>query len=489
MDFHQKNSGASRSLRFAGGVLAVLVLGLSGCVVGPPYQRPAALGTNALPKKFEGVTTNAQWKAAEPQAHFARGAWWEIFSDPELNRLESMAAFGNQDLAAALARYEQAHALLGVARANLYPTLDATPAYQRLRTSANQAQLGRPAGAGYNYNNLTAPFQAGWEVDLWGRVRHEVESANARLAAAGDDLESLKLSIQAELVTDYFSMLAAGAEFELLRQTVTAYQRSLDLTRNRRAGGIATDLDVAQAESQLKSTEAQLPLVELQRTKLRDSVATLCGQAATDFKIAAIQLPGQLPAIPPSLPSELLERRPDIAATERRMAAANADVGVAQTAFYPRIQLQGLAGFQSINAGTLFSWPSRFWAVGPSLDLPIFTGGRNRAQLALARGAYHETVALFKKAVLTAFQDVEDQLAAQRLLAAQLEGETAALVAARRTLEIANNRYQAGLVTYLEVATAQSDALTHERTVVRLKADQFNASVALIKALGGLWEH
>jgi len=461
---------------------------LSGCQVGPQYERPAALGTKSVPAHFDGTATNAEWKAAEPRAHLTREAWWSVFSAPELDRLMALANGGNQDLAAAFARFDQAHSLVTVARSGLFPTLDATPSYQRVRTSANAVQLGRPAGQGYNYNNFSAPLTAGWEADLWGRVRHQVEGAQARLSAAADDVESLKLEIQAEVATDYFTLLALDAELDLLRQTVEAYRKSLELTQNRRQGGIATDLDVAQAETLLKSTEAQLPVVELQRRKVSDALATLCGEPATGFSPEAPKvMPERPPGLPQTLPSELLERRPDIAAAERRMAAANADVGVAQAAFYPRVQLQGLAGFQSINAGTVFNWPSRFWSVGPSLDLPIFTGGRNQAQLAAARAAYTETTAIYRQTVLTAFQEVEDQLAAGRLLAAQLEGETAALTAARRTLEIANNRYQSGLVTYLEVATAASEALTHERTVVRLKAEQFNASIALIKALGGGW--
>jgi NodT family efflux transporter outer membrane factor (OMF) lipoprotein len=269
---------------------------------------------------------------------------------------------------------------------------------------------------------------------------------------------------------------------------VETYVRSLDLTRKRRSGGVGTDLDVAQAETQLKSAQAQIPAVELQRTKLLHAIATLCGTPATTFALEPqSELENASATIPTLLPSELLERRPDIAAAERRVAAANADIGVAKTAFYPRILFRGFAGFQSINAGTLFDWPSRVWSLGPSLELPIFTGGRNRAELAISKAAYQETSAVYRQTVLAAFQEVEDQLAAQRLLTSQLEFENAALSAARRTLEIANNRYKAGLVTYLEVATAQSSALVHERTVVQLSAERLTAMVGLAKALGGGW--
>lgn len=476
-------------LCFSAGVVAGLLL--SGCRVGPDYHRPAVLGTNAMPAAFSGAATNglaSQWKTVEPSAHFPRGAWWEVFNDSELNRLETLANAGNQELAVAAARFEQARAVVDVARSELFPHISANPSYFRQRTSFNQPQNGHAAGIGPTFDNFIIPLEAGWEVDLWGRVRRQVEAARAELAANADVLEAIRLAVQAELATDFFALAAADAEYDLLQRTVETYRRSLELTRNRRAGGIANDLDVSQAASQLKAAEAQLPGVELERTRLRHALATLCGQPATTFKVGLP--PGMSPEPPVSpgvLPSELLERRPDIAAAERRMAAANASVGVAQTAFYPRVRLNGLAGFQSVDAGTLFDWPSRFWALGPSVDLPLFTGGRNRAELARARAAYDENVAQYRQTVLVAFQEVEDQLAAQALLAARLEAETAALTAARQTLEIANNRYKAGLVTYLEVAVAQSAALTRESTVVLLRAERLTATVALIKAVGGGW--
>ncbi len=419
---------------------------LAGCAIGPDYRHPAA------------------------------------------NRLETAATEANQDLAVAFSRFEQARALMNVARADLFPQASTTQNLTRQRTSVNMVDRGQASGVSHTYNTFTVPLDASWELDLWGRVRRQVEAARAFLSAASDDLEAAKLAVQAEVATDYFVLRALGAEYALLQQTAEAYRRSLELTRNRRQGGIASDLDVAQAETQLTTTEAQLPVVDLQRAKLRHALGTLCGQVASGFELAPA--PDALtagPVIPISLPSELLERRPDIAAAERRMAAANAEVGVAQTAFYPRVLFQGSAGFQSIDASTLFDWPSRFWAVGPSLQLPLFTGGRNRAKLAAARAAYNAAVGSYRKTVLIAFQEIEDQLAAQRLLAAELDAENAALGSARRTLEIANNRYKAGLVTYLEVATAQSAALAHERTVVELGAQKLSASVGLIKALGGGW--
>jgi multidrug efflux system outer membrane protein len=471
------------------GLLAVTLA--SGCRVGPDYHRPAVLGTNSVPANFsEPAPTNApDWKVAAPSAQLSRTGWWEVFGDSELNRLEVLASGNNQSLAAAAARFEEARASISVARSGLLPQVNLVPSYFRQRTSANAPQDGKPAGAAYTYNTFTAQLQAGWEVDLWGRVRRQVESARAQFAASSDDFESVKLALEAELATDYFTLRALSSEYDLLVRAAETYRRSLELTVNRRRGGIATDLDVSQAQTQLRSTEAQLPAVELQRTKLVHALATLCGQPAPSFNLAPGTI-GETNSFPLPLlvPSELLERRPDIAAAEQRMAAANAQIGVAQAAFYPRVRFDGLAGFQSVSASTWFDWPSRLWAVGPSLQWPLFTGGLNRAQLALAQASYNETVANYRQTVLSAFQEVEDQLASQRLLNAQLNAEASALQAAQHTLEIANNRYTAGLVTYLEVAIAQSAALNLEQSLVQLEGEKLVAAVGLIKALGGGWE-
>jgi multidrug efflux system outer membrane protein len=463
---------------------------LCGCKVGPDYHRPAPLGTNSIPPRFSDAGTNtAEWKSAQPSAHLARGAWWELFGDPDLNRLEILGTADNQGLAGALARVSEARASANIARANLFPQVELDPSYSRQRTSANQPDSGHAAGAAHTFNTFTLQLQAGWEADLWGRIRRQVESARAQLAASADDLETAKLAVQAELAADYFTLRALDAEYDLLVRTVETYSRSLEQILNRRKGGIASDLDVSQAETQLRAAEATLPALRLQRSRLVHALATLCGQPATGFELGAAGSElAPTPAVPLSLPSELLERRPDIASAEQQMAAANAQIGVAQGAFYPRVSFNGLAGFESLNASSWFDWPSRLWAVGPSLQLPLFTGGLNRAQLALARASYEETVATYRQTVLTAFQEVEDQLAAQRLLVAQLEAEVAAMKAAQQTLEIANNRYKAGLVTYLEVAVAQNAALTLERAVVQLRGDKLVAAVGLIRALGGGWQ-
>jgi NodT family efflux transporter outer membrane factor (OMF) lipoprotein len=295
--------------------------------------------------------------------------------------------------------------------------------------------------------------------------------------------------VQAEVAGDYFTLRALGAQSDLLLQSSVAYKRALEMTQNRHKAGIASDLDVAQAETQLKSAQAQIPAVDLQRAQLRHALAVLCGQVATTFALAPNTAAStNLPTTPVAVPSEWLESRPDIAAAERRMAAANANIGVAKAAFYPRVLLNGSGGFESVNAGDLFAWPSHVWAIGPTLQLPIFTGGRNRAQLASARAAYDGTVAAYRQTVLTAFQDVEDQLAAQRLLALELNEETAALASAQRTLDISNNRYKAGVEQYLDVIVAQSVQLAHKQNVVQLNGQKLAASVSLIKALGAGWE-
>ena len=493
-DFGLRISAFFRPSDFVLRILPLLALALAGCAVGPDYHRPAALGTNVMPATFTGVaaTNVGSWKPAEPSAHLPRGAWWEIFGDADLNRLEAAATTNNQQLAAAYANFEQARALVNVSRSGYFPQLSASPAFTRQRTSANQF---RSTTQGSTFNNFTMPLDASWELDLWGRVRRQVEGSRARFTASADDLEATKLAIQAEVATDYFTLRSLDEQYQLLQETVVAYRRSLELTRNRRKGGIATELDVSQAETQLASTEAEIPAVQLQRANVLHALAVLCGQAAPTFALgtknsalaAAHKAFDGGPGVPVSVPSELLERRPDIASAERLMAAANADIGVAYAAFYPRVTINGFAGYQSFDLSTLFNWESRAWAFGPSLSLPIFTGGRNRAQLAAARAAHDVTVANYRQTVLAAFQDVEDQLAAQRLLAEQYEKENEALKSSRRTLDISLTRYKGGIITYLEVAIAQSSSLAHEQTVVRLSAQRLAAAVALIKALGAGW--
>jgi multidrug efflux system outer membrane protein len=444
------------------------------------------------PKAYSDDGTNrVEWKVAEPAAELPRGAWWQVFGDPELNRLETLARTNNQNLVAAAARFEEARDLTAAARSGLYPQLSAggTPNgdISRQRTSFNAPVNGQPARVSHTYDTFTAPIYLGWEMDLWGKVRRATEAAHARFVASADDLEAARLAVAAEVADDYFSLQTLDAEYTLITNTITAYRRSLELTQNRRRGGVVSDLDVAQAATQLHSAETQLPDIRLRREQTRHALAILCGQPPEEFYPAAAQRVAGVPVIPPGLPSELLEHRPDVAAAERRMAAANADIGVAKAAFFPAIKLNGVAGLQSVNAGSMFNWPSRFWSVGPNIDLPLFTGGLNRANLALSRATYAETVANYRQTVLTAFGDVEDELAAQNWLAEEGAAEDQAVAAARHAEEIANNRYRAGLVTYLDVATAQTAALEQGRGAVALQGARLTACVNLIKALGCGW--
>jgi len=486
-------------IRHCPGLLLTALALLTGCSVGPDYHRAAALPAQPMPTAFTSVddhqpTNTTLWKVAEPSASLPRGQWWQIFHDPELARLESLALTNNQNLVAAAARMAEAREAAAAARSEYFPQVSAggTPNgdFTRQRTSVNEPQNGNPAGAAHTYDTFTAPLYLGWEADLWGRVRRLSESARAQAAASADDLESARLALTAEVASDYFSALTLTADYALVTNTIETYRRSLALTQNRRRGGVVSDLDVAQAATQLHSAEAQLPDIQLRRAQTLHALAILCGQSPIGFSASlesADSAPATVPAIPPGLPAALLEHRPDVAAAERRMAAANAQIGVAKAAFYPAIKLNGVAGFQSLSASSWFDWPSRFWSVGPNVELPLFTGGLNRANLARARAAYDETLANYRLTVLTAFGEVEDSLAAQQWLAEEWSAENAAVAAARQALAIANNRYRAGLVTYLDVATAQTQALSEERSAVELQGARQTACINLIKALGSVW--
>jgi multidrug efflux system outer membrane protein len=476
--------------------LAAIAAILAGCSVGPNYKRPAALPNQPVPKAFMTVaagTNTLVWKVAEPAADLPRGNWWEVFSNSELNQLEGLALTNNQNLVQFAAQFEQARELMVEARSEFYPQLSAggTPngdiTYQR--TSANAPEKGVPAGAAYTYGTFTAPIYLGWEIDLWGRVRRRSEAAHARFIASADDWESAKLDTAAEVADDYFTLQTLDDQYNLVAGTIEAYRRSLQLTENLRHGGAVSDLDVAQAATQLHSAEAQLPDIQLRRTETLHALAIMCGQSPVDFFIAT-NAPATftLPEIPPSVPSDLLEHRPDIASAERNMAAANADIGVAKAAFFPSITINGLAGLQSVNAFSWFNWSSGLWSVGPTIELPLFTGFYNRANLRAAHDAYDQQVASYRETVLNAFGEVEDELAAQKLLADEWNAENEAVVAAQHALEVANDQYKDGLVTYLNVATAQTTALAQESSAVQLEGERLTAAVNLIKALGCGWQ-
>lgn len=459
---------------------------LASCTVGPDYHRPAAVAT--MPSAYAGATN--EWKIATPMAHLPKGQWWKTFGDDELNRLEEQAAAANQQIQAALARFDRARAAADVARSGLFPRIGGGFAATRQRTSASRPnnQTGEAMGSSAAYDNLVLPFDFNYELDLWGRVRRQLEAARAAAQADAADLETVRLAIAAEVAADYFTIRALDAEKEALLASIEAYRKSLELISNRRAGGLASDLDVAQAETVLNTAEAQLPALTLARSKFEHALAVLTGQPATLFQLPEAPFDRECPFVPAEVPSALLERRPDIAAAERRVASANAAVGVARAAFFPTVQINGQAGLQSVSADTLFDWPSRYWGGGPSLTVPLFQGGRLKANARAARASYEVSLAQYRQTVLAAFAEVEDNLAAQHLLESQYRKEMEALASARKQLEIATNRYRSGLVSYLYVVAAQNAVLERERVAVRLRGQRFVAAVTLVKALGGGWE-
>ncbi len=449
--------------------------------VGPDYVRPIV---NA-PGVYRDVPAenSAPWKTAEPADALARGQWWQLFADPVLDGLETRALAANQDLQAASARVGEAAAAAGLARSAYWPQVGLNPYIVRERTSGTIDNLFPDPLT----TTHSLPLVASWELDLFGRVRRLNESARAEAAASVATFESVRLSLTAELAVDYFSLRALDRERALLHDTVGLRQQELDLVSARLRNGAATELDVARAETELATTEAEFAALTVRRETLQNALAVLTGEPANSFSLAVNQIEVVVPSVPAGLPSDLLERRPDIAAAERTLAAANARIGVAKAAFFPAISLTGSAGFASGDISQLFQADSRAWSIGPSLYLPIFQGGRNRANLERSRAAYDENVAVFRQSILVAFREVQDALTATRLLADQSAAQDRAAASARHAATLAQMRYDAGYVSYLEVIDAQRTSLANERAVAQLTAQRLNTSVALIKALGGGW--
>lgn len=463
-----------RLVLLIGGTLA-----LTSCTVGPKYARPAA----PTPPDYQEVPPD--WKTAEPGDQIAKGKWWEIYQDAQLNDLEEQINVSNQTLKAEQMQFEQARAVVRINRADLYPTATAGASVTQQHLSQN-----RPNGsliATNSYTDLQLPVDVSYEPDVWGRVRKTVEAARENAQATAADLESVSLSLHAELATDYFALRTLDAEIDLLNSTVTAYQKALDLTQNRYNGGVASQVDVAQAQTQLETTRAQVVDLGVQRAAFQHAIAVLIGQPAPTFTLPFLKLNGTPPVVPPGVPSDLLERRPDIAATERRMAAANAQVGVARAAYFPNITLGASGGFESTSITTWFNGPAGFITGGANAVITVFDVGRRRAINDQAKAAYSQTVANYQQTVLTGFQEVEDSLAALRILENEAQVEGVAVAAAEHSLALSNNRYKGGVANYLEVITAQSAALTDERTAVEIAGRRMTASVSLIKALGGGW--
>ena len=459
--------------------LVLLVLAfVTGCVVGPDYVRPTVITPDAY-KEVDG------WKVARPQDDAPRGAWWEIFADPQLNALAAQVSVSNQSVAVAEAQFRQARALVREARAAYFPTVTLGIGYARSRQSATLGSV-KTTTTG-PASNFTFPLDVSWELDLWGRIRRAVESNQASAQASAADLETSRLSLQAELAQDYFQLRALDAQKQLLDITVAAFQKSLELTRNRYEGGVASRADVAQAETQLKTTQAQAIDVGVQRAQLEHAIAVLIGRPPSGFSLPQAPLAATPPTIPVGVPSELLQRRPDVAGAERRVAAANAQIGVAIAAFYPSLTLGASGGFESGSVSEWFTWPSRVWSVGPTISETVFDGGLRRAQTDFARAGYDASVGTYRQTVLTAFQAVEDNLAALRILEQEGQVQDEAAKDAEQSVTLTTNQYKAGTVNYLNVITAQTIALTDETTAVQIRGRRMSAAVLLIQALGGGW--
>jgi len=461
---------------------AILICSL-GCTVGPRYKRPTA----QVPDTWKG---EGPWQTAAPKDAIPKGAWWQIFHDAELDRLEQDLVHANQSLTAAQDRLAQARAQARIASSAYFPTLSADPSGLRERFSGNRPLEGaNPAQVRPDTENLfTIPFSVSYELDLFGRVRRTMEAANASLQASAADLENVRLVLSAELAADYFNLRESDREAGVVRTSVEIQQKGLDLVNHRHEGGIANGLEVAQQAALLDSTATQLSLVLEQRAQYEHAIAVLIGKSASAFSLAEAPFESTPPAIPTGVPSEILERRPDVATSERQMAFENAQVGIAMTAFYPHITLSGSGGLESRDIATLATAPSAFWSLGGDLLQPIFNGGRNRANLASTRAAYDESVANYRESVLEAFQQVEDGLSGLALLDRAMKTQQAAVTDSRRALELANNRYVGGVTSYLDVITAQSTLLTNERLATQLLGQQMTTSVYLVKALGGAWD-
>jgi NodT family efflux transporter outer membrane factor (OMF) lipoprotein len=464
------------SPNFPAATLLTVLLVSAGCSVGPHYKRPSAAAPPAFkeqpPVNFKEAEA-AGWKQSQPGDAYSKGRWWELYNDAALNALEEQVGVSNQNVLEAEAQYRQAKAAVSVARAALLPVVTADPA----------AAVGGPG----NRKSFSLPFNIAWEPDLWGNIRRGVTASAATAQSLAANVGNARLLYQAELAEDYFGLHGNDTEAELLTRTEASYEEYLTLTHNRFSAGIASDLDVAQAEAQLYFVQSQLMDLGVERAALEHAIAILTGKAPAELAIPPATLTTTPPPVPLGVPSELLERRPDIAGAERQVAAANEQIGIAMAAFYPNLSLTGSAGLESSSLAKWFTWPSRFWSVGPQLAQTLFDAGRRRGVVAEQRAAYDATVAAYRETVLTAMQQVEDNLAALRILAEEADKVRQTVQAARRALDISSAQYRSGTAGYLTVITSQATLLSADVTAVTLLTRRLTASVLLIEALGGGW--
>jgi NodT family efflux transporter outer membrane factor (OMF) lipoprotein len=480
--------------RYAGASFCAAFILLTGCKpVGPNYNRPSYEAPPAYKESGASAVTipppapaGGAWQPANPSDGLLRGKWWEIYQDPQLNQLEDRIAANNQTLRQALETYLAARDQITVARAAFYPTLSAGPSAQRENISANGPSYS--PGKSTTYSDFAVTGQASWEPDFWGRIRRTVEAARSSAQAGAADSANIDLSLHAEMAADYFQLRGLDAEIKLLDSTVADLERQLDLTQRRLAGGIGTEADVAQARTQLDTVRAQRIDVGVARAQYEHAIGTIVNLKLSEFSIPPSPLGLALPKVPLGVPSQLLERRPDIAAAERRAAAANAQIGIAKSAFYPTITLGGTGGFESVQPGTWIQGPSALWSLGAQASELLFDAGKRHALTDSARHSYEAQAAAYKAAILAAFNDVEDQLSGLRILEQEFTAEQQAVASAQHSYEISNQRYKGGVTGYLEVLTAEAALLQNQRTAVNLQTRQFVASVGLVRALGGGWD-
>jgi NodT family efflux transporter outer membrane factor (OMF) lipoprotein len=445
----------------------------TACSVGPKYQRPVA----QTPVAFKEFAGSDEWKTATPSDELLKGKWWEIFGDPQLNTLEEMISVNNQSVKQLEAQFRQSRALVDLNRSAYYPSIGSSPGI----TQTDRGTTGRGS-------TFSLPVSASWEPDLWGRVRLAVQGAtdNAQVVAA--DLENIRLSAQAQLASDYFLMAASYMQEEVLTQTIAAYQKNLELTTNRFNGGVASKTDVSLAQTQLAGARAQFTELHVARSQYQHAIAVLTGQPPAALEVGAAKINGPPPPVPVALPSQLLERRPDIAATERLVAAANANVGIAETAYYPTLTLSASAGFLSTNLQNLFKYASRTWSAGPGISQTLFDFGRRGASLQISEAQYDAAVASYRQTVLSAFQEVEDDLSSLRYLAEEAAQQQEAVSAASQSLTLENERYKAGTDSYLNVITTQTIFLNDQQAAITILQRRMLAAVDLVKAIGGGWD-
>jgi multidrug efflux system outer membrane protein len=473
-----------RSVLRIGAALALAVNLAAFPKVGPDYKAP----TNNVPENYKAAELG-NWKEGKPADAIAKGHWWEVFNDQTLNSLEDRAANANQDLRAAFARVEEARATARMSKAELLPNLVFDPSWQRQRYSPNQ----QPNFGALTATTIRVPLDLSYEIDLWGRIRRGFEASRASAQASMAAFQNVLLTLQGDVAQSYFSIRALDAEIDTVTRTVGLRDEQIKLVRSRFEGGVGNELDVARAETELAATESELAALLRRRTEQENGLAILLCEFPTNFKLPplsnATPWNAASPEIPPGLPSELLERRPDVAQAERELAAANARIGVAKAAYFPVITLTGSGGYLSAEFDNLFDWSSRIWSIGPSISLPIFAQARNRANVRRTRAAFEEAAAHYRGQVLVAFSEVENGLAGIRYLAEQAAAQDRAVKSSQRAADLARERYESGISSYLEVVDANRDALASQRIRAQLTGQRLIASVQLIKALGGGWSH